>query len=85
MYSKKNIINRKREENNNKENTIKIKDSKDSAKKVYKKNYLTYREENYKSFNYDYLKNRFKKSKNNMNKFYIKKNFKIIEQPRQKS
>ena len=78
MYSKKNIINRKREENNNKENTIKIKDSKDSAKKVYKKNYLTYREENYKSFNYDYLKNRLKKSKNNMNKFYIKKTLKLL-------
>ena len=75
MYSKKNIINRKREGNNNRENQI---NSKDSAKKIYKKNYLTYREENNKFFNYDYLKDHLKKSKNNMNKFYIKKTLKLV-------
>ena len=75
MYSKKNIINRQREGNNNRENKI---NSKDSAKKIYKKNYLTYREENNKFFNYDYLKDHLKKNKNNMNKFYIKKTLKLL-------
>lgn len=75
MYSKKNIINRQREGNNNRENKI---NSKDSAKKIYKKNYLTYREENNKFFNYDYLNDHLKKNKNNMNKFYIKKTLKLL-------
>ena len=76
MYSKKNIIKRKKPENNYIEKNKKI--SPNPIHKIYRKNYLTVRGEENNSFNYDYLKNNSKNFKrikniNNMNKFYIKK------------
>ena len=81
MYSKKNIINRKKPENNYIEEKKKISNHIKTNQKIYQKNFLTYRGESEKSFNYDYLKEYYKKTKNSKNikkNFYIKKTLKFI-------
>ena len=80
MYSKQNIINRKKAQNNYFEEIKKVSNNINSLQKVYQKNYLTYRGEDNRSFNDDYLKEYYqnrKKIKNNENKYYIKKTLKI--------
>ena len=81
MYSKQNIINRKKAQNNYLEEIKKASNSGNSNQKIYQKNYLTYRvEDNNNSFNNDYLKEYYqnkKTIKNNTNKYYIKKTLKI--------
>ena len=78
MYSKKSIINRKKQENNNREKNKNINEYQNPPNKIYTKNNLTYRSQDHNSFNYAYLKDRLKKSKNNFNKFYIKKTLKLL-------
>ena len=80
MYSKKSIINRKKQENNNREKNKNINEYQNPPNKIYTKNNLTYRSQDHNSFNYAYLKDRLKKSKNNFNKFYIKKTLKLLQQ-----
>ena len=80
MYSKQNIINRKKAQNNYFEEIKKVSNNINSIQKVYQKNYLTYRGEDNRSFNDDYLKEYYqnrKNIKNNANKYYIKKTLKI--------
>ena len=84
MYSKKNIIKRKEEENNFLDKNIKV--NPNPIHKIYKKNYLTYRGQENNSFNYDYLGNHYKNKNNikgNMNKFYIKKTLNLLNKKNQ--
>ena len=81
MYSKKNIINRKKTSNNFIEENKNVSNQIKGNQKIYQKNYLTYRGDSEQSFNYDYLKEYYKKSKNPRNtkkNFYIKKTLKFI-------
>ena len=81
MYTKKNIINRKKKQNNYLKGNKKAGSLLNSAQRINQKNYLTYREDESNSFNNDYLNLYYKnpiKMKNNLNKFYVKKTQKII-------
>ena len=81
MYTKKNIINRKKKQNNYLKENKKAGSLLNSAQRINQKNYLTYREDESNSFNNDYLNLYYKnpiKMKNNLNKFYVKKTQKII-------
>ena len=80
MYSKQNIINRKKAQNNYFEEIKKVSNNINSKQNIYQKNYLTYRGDGDKSFNNDYLKEYYqnrKNIKNNADKYYIKKTLKI--------
>ena len=79
MYSKQNIINRKKAQNNYLEKIKKVSNNINSKQNIYQKNYLTYRGDDNKSFNNDYLKEFYQKRKNvkNTDKYYIKKTLKI--------